>query len=153
MTPRDLVDCPAACGNKVHADAGECPHCGHRAAMSRLEDLLGGLGTVCSILVGFGLAALVQLASGDEKARNDPWLSWAAAVWIVASVLLLAVLVGAEMLRRREVPGGRMTPRPGEDERLWRRGERLLMTFAFALLCTAAGVLLLGFWFSWWHGL
>src|SRR5262249_18611414 len=120
---------------------------------TRLEDLLGSLGTVCSILVGFGLAALVQLASGDEKTRNDPWLSWAAATWIVASVLLLAVLVGAETLRRREVPGGRMTPRAGEDERLWKRGERLMMTFAFALLCTAAGVLLLGCWFSWWHGL
>ncbi len=146
----DLIPCPGGCGNRVHANAKECPSCGYPSEMGRLEDLLGSLGTICSILTGFGLAALVQLASGES--RNDWALQATTGVWIVSSLLLLGVLVGAEVLRRREVGGGRLRLSRQEDERLWKRSEWLLLTFALALAGTALGVVLLGFFFSLWHG-
>src|SRR5262249_28034953 len=139
------------CGHRVHTNARECPNCGYQSEMGRLEDLLGSLGTICSILVGFGLAALVQLASGES--RTDWALQLTTALWIVSSLLLLGVLVCSEVLRRREVGGGRMRLSQEEDQRLWLRSEWLLLTFALALLGTAAGVVLLGFFFSLWHGI
>jgi hypothetical protein len=118
--------------------------------MARMEDLLGSLATISSILAGFGLAALVQLATGE--ARNEASLRWATGAWITASLLQLGVLVSAEVLRHREVTEGRMRlPREKED-RLWRRGEWLLLSFALALSGTAVGVVLLGCFFSPWHG-
>jgi hypothetical protein len=118
--------------------------------MDRMEELLGSLGTISSILTGFGLAALVQLAT--EEARKDWTLQLTTGVWTVSSLLLLGVLVSAETLRRRDVGGGRMRLARAEDERLWRGSEWLLGTFAVALLGTAVGVVLLGFFFSTWHG-
>src|SRR5262245_36863068 len=152
-SPPDLVDCPAACGNKVHRNAGECPHCGHRTDISRLEDLFSSLSTVSSILVGFGLAALVQLASGETKAKEDPLLTWATAAWLIASLLLLGVLLSSEVLRRREITGGRMRPLTAESERLWSSSGWLLVTFFLALVFVAGGVILLAFWFSPLHGI
>jgi hypothetical protein len=73
-------------------------------------------------------------------------------LWIVSSLLLLGVLVGSEVLRRKEVSGGRLGISKEEDERVWKRSERLMVSFALALLGTAAGVILLGFYFSVWHG-
>jgi hypothetical protein len=120
--------------------------------MSRLEELLGSLSTISSILVGFGLAALVQLASGQDT-KTDVWLLLTSASWIIGSVLLMGVLLGSEALRRQEISGGRMKPHANEDERLGRCSEWLLGAFALALLCVAAGVILLGFWFSHLHGI
>jgi Na+/melibiose symporter-like transporter len=146
----DLIPCPGGCGNQLHANARECPHCGYQSEMSRLEDLLGSLGTICSILTGFGLAALVQLATGES--RKEWALRWTTGVWIVSSLLLLGVLVCSETLRRRDVGGGRMRLSREEEHRLWRRSEWLLLSFSLALLGTAVGVVLLGFFFSPWHG-
>jgi hypothetical protein len=145
----DLIPCPGGCGHRVHANAKECPNCGYQSEMGRLEDLLGSLSTICSILTGFGLAALVQLASGEAK--KDLALQLTTGVWIVSSLLLLGVLVCSEVLRRREVAGGRLRLSREEDERLWKRSEWLLFSFALALAGTALGVVLLGFYFSPWH--
>jgi hypothetical protein len=145
----DLIPCPGGCGSQVHRNARECPHCGYQSEMGRMEDLLGSLGTVSSILIGFGLAALVQLATGES--RKEPTLVWTTGLWIVSSLLLLGVLVCSEVLRRREV-GGRLRLSREEEERLWHRSEWLLFSFALSLLGTAAGVVLLGFYFSTWHG-
>src|SRR3712207_6291847 len=94
----DLIPCPGGCGNRVHRSATECPHCGFRADLDSLEDLLGSLSTVSSILTGFGLAALVQLASGEL--RDEAAMRWTTGLWIISSVLLLGVMVGSEVLRR-----------------------------------------------------
>jgi hypothetical protein len=118
--------------------------------MGRLDDLLGSLSTISSILTGFGLAALVQLATGE--ARTQPALQWTTGVWVMSSLLLLGVLVCSEVLRRRDAGGGRMRLSKKEDDQVWRRSEWLLASFALALLGTAAGVVLLGFFFSIWHG-
>lgn len=74
-------------------------------------------------------------------------------MWGVSSLLLVGVLVGSEVLRRRDAGGGRMRLTREEDERLWRRSEWLLLSFVRSLLGTAAGVVLLGFYFSPWHGI
>jgi Na+/melibiose symporter-like transporter len=111
----------------------------------------GSLATISSILTGFGLAALVQLATGES--RQEWPLQWTTGVWIVSSLLLLGVLVCSEVLRRREVGGGRMRLSQEEDQRVWRGSEWLLFSFVVALLGTAAGVVLLGFYFSIVHGL
>jgi Na+/melibiose symporter-like transporter len=145
-----LIPCPGGCGGRVHPNARECPQCGYQSEMGRMEDLLGSLGTISSILIGFGLAALVQLAT--EESRKEWALQWTSAVWIVSSLLLLGVLVSSEVLRRRDVGGGRMRLSREEDQRLWRRSEWLLLSLSLALLGTAAGVVLLGFYFSVWHG-
>jgi len=145
----DMIPCPG-CGSQVHANARECPNCGYQSEMGRLEDLLGSLGMICSILTGFGLAALVQLATGES--RKEWVLQLTTGLWTVSSLLLLGVLVCSEVLRRREVGGGRLRLSREEDDRLWKRSEWLLFTFALALLGTAAGVVLLGFFFSVWHG-
>jgi amino acid transporter len=145
------IPCPGGCGNSIHSNARECPHCGYQSEVERIEDLLGSLGTISSILTGFGLAALVQLATDDS--RKEPALQWTTGVWIVSSLLLLGVLVCSELLRRRDVSGGRMQLSQEEDQRLWGRSEWLLLTFSLALLATAAGIVLLGFFFSLWHGI
>src|SRR4051812_14556508 len=131
MTTKELLPCPGGCGTQVHRNATECPQCGFRSELSRLEDLLGSLSTVSSILTGFGLAALVQLATGEAK--KEPALQWTSGFWIVSSVLLLGVMICSEVLRRREVGGGRLRLSPQEEERLWRRSEWLLVSFALAL--------------------
>lgn len=145
-----MIPCPGGCGGRVHSNARECPQCGYQSEVGRVEDLLGSLGTVSSILVGFGLASLVQLATSES--RNDWTLQLTTGVWIVSSLLLLGVLVCSEFLRRRDVGGGRMRLSREEDERLWKRSEWLLVSFSLALLGAAAGVVLLGFFFSPWHG-
>jgi hypothetical protein len=153
MVNKGPIPCPGGCGNSIHANAAECPHCGYRPDFSRLEDLLGSLSTMSSILTGFGLAALVQLATSQAEPRND-WLSQLTnGMWILSSVLLLGVMIGAEFLRRRELRGSRMCPAPQDDERLWQQSERLLAAFTFALALTAAGVISLGFSFSALHGI
>ena len=148
----EQISCPGGCGNSIHANAMECPHCGYRAEFSRLEELLGSLSTMSSILTGFGLAALVQLATSQTEGRPEHLLYCTSFVWIVSSILLLAAMIGSEVLRRREVRGCRMRLAPQEDEQLWRQSERLLFAFALALLGTALGVILLGFCFSILHG-
>jgi hypothetical protein len=152
-SPDDLIPCPGGCGNQVHRNASACPQCGYEADLGRVEELLGSLSMVTSILTGFGLAALVQLASEESKAKEEASLQWTKGLWIASSLLLLGVMLCSEVLRRREAGGGRMRPRPEEEERLWRRSEWLLACFALALLGTAAGVVLLGFHFSVIHGL
>jgi hypothetical protein len=147
----ELIPCPGGCNNQVHPSAKECPHCGYQSELGRLEELLGSLSTISSILTGFGLAALVQLA--NEDAKDSLALQLTTGLWIVSSLLLLGVLVGSELLRRREVGGGRLRPSREEDETLWRRSEWLLGSSALALGGTAVGVVVLGFYFSLWHGL
>src|SRR5438105_5679807 len=119
MASDDLILCPGGCGNRVHPGAASCPQCGYQSELGRLGELLGSLSTVSSILTGFGLAALVQLATGEAK--SEPALQWTTGLWTVSSLLLLGIMVCSEVLRRREVGGGPLCPSREEDERLWRR--------------------------------
>src|SRR3954471_17168325 len=108
MTTKELLPCPGGCGTQVHRNATECPQCGFRSELSRLGELLGSLSTVSSILTGFGLAALVQLATGEAK--TEPTLQWTTGLWTASSLLLLGIMVCSEVLRRREVAGGTLRP-------------------------------------------
>jgi hypothetical protein len=149
----ELIPCPGGCGNSVHRHALECPFCGYQAELGRVEELLGSLSTVSSILTGFGLAALVQLATSEASSKDDLCLRWTMSLWIVSSLLLLSVMLCSELLRRREISGNRLQLSAAEDERIWHRSELLLFCFALALLGMAAGVVLLGFAFSLLHGI
>jgi hypothetical protein len=148
----ELVSCPGGCGRQVHQHAEECPNCGYRAETVRFAELLGGLATMCSILVGFGLAALVTLATDDSHAMDDPVVRWAAGFWLGSSVLLLVVLVATEFTRRRECGVSRIRIPSQEVGQLGRRCVFLLWTFTLALVGIAAGVVLIGFHFSALHG-
>src|SRR5437016_2200085 len=97
-----LVPCPG-CGEKVHLRATVCPHCGCPAELTVFQEQLASLSTICSILVGFGLAGIVQLGADVDKIRESLWLLIAIGCWLFSSLVLLAVLVLSELLRRQEV--------------------------------------------------
>ena len=147
----DLFDCPGGCGERVHRLAATCQKCGFQSRLVQVENILGSLVTISSILTGFGLAAIVQLASVDKDNRDDWCIQGPMACWIVASLLLLGVIVGAELLRRRDLPS-RIAPAQEEEDDLWLRSQWLLSAFAFSLMPIAAGVVWLGFFFSVWLG-
>lgn len=143
-----LVECPGRCGQQVHPCAEACPHCGFRPELGNYEGLLGSLSTVCSILVGFGLAALVSLATDASNATDDILVIWAIRCWLFSTMLLLFVLVVAEFIRRRDLGVRRIDIPREEDEGIWRRCVPLLWGVTVALAGIAAGVVLLGFHFS-----
>jgi len=145
----ECVNCPG-CNGQVYPNARECPRCGYQPATNRSDELLGSLVMVSSILLGFGLAALVQVAS--DETRNDSLVQVATGFWTAASVLLAGVLIGAEVLRRADYHRGRLMATVEDDDRLWARCEWLLWAFAVSLVATAAGVAVLGFFFSNVHG-
>lgn len=147
----DLLSCPA-CGTSVHERASECPRCGFRTEARGFDDLLTSLSTVSSIIVGFGLAALVSLATDDSHALDDPFMQVTAGCWIGASILLLVVLVVSELIRRADVGQSRLRMDQTEMDRIEARCLGLIVTFGVALLATAVGVVLVGFHFSWVHG-
>jgi hypothetical protein len=146
------VPCPG-CDAQVHRRATVCPECGCPAELTVFQEQLASLSTICSILVGFGLAGLVQLAGDVEKIRESNWLLVAIGCWLFSSLVLLAVLVLSELLRRQEVADA-VFDLPDDILRDYaRRCEHLLTWFSVALVVTAAGVVLLGVHFSLWHGL
>jgi dolichyl-phosphate-mannose--protein O-mannosyl transferase len=69
------------------------------------------------------------------------------ACWIIAALLLLGVIVGAELLRRRDL-SSHIAPERQEEEDLWNRVKWLLTAFALSLIPFAAGVVWIGFFFS-----
>jgi hypothetical protein len=147
-----LISCPG-CGEKTHRRATVCPHCGCPAELTVFQEQLASLSTICSILVGFALAGLVQLSGDVEKIRESRWLLVAVGCWLFSSLVLLAVLVLAELLRRQEVADAVLDLPDDKLDDYQRRCERLLTWFAVALVITFIGVVLLGFHFSLWHGL
>jgi hypothetical protein len=114
---------------------------------------LASLSTICSILVGFALAGLVQLGADVDKIRESLWLLFAVGCWLFSSLVLLAVLVLSELLRRQEVADAVLDLPDDKLRDYARRCEHLLTWFSVALVITAAGVVLLGVHFSLWHGL
>jgi hypothetical protein len=151
MTDR-LISCPG-CGAKVHRRATVCPGCGCPAELTVFQEQLASLSTICSILVGFGLAGLVQLAGDVEKIRESPWLLVAIGCWLFSSLVLLAVLVLSELLRRQDIADAVFDVPDDKLQPYARRCENLLSCFSVALAITAVGVVLLGVHFSLWHGL
>ena len=153
MTPdaeRPLcVPCPG-CKRLVDRNASECPGCNYQPPAGRAEELLGSLVTVGSILIGFTLASLVQIAASDT--RNDDLVQIATGFWIVSSVLFMGVVTAAEALRRRDHDRERFLTTHEDGDVLWGRCESLLTAFAVALLLAALGVIVLGFFFSTIHG-
>ena len=145
----ELLPCPGGCGEMLHRSASECSRCGFRSRLAQVEDILGSLSTLSSILTGFGLSAIVQLATVAREERADLAVLGPMACWIVSSLLLLGVLVGAELLRRRERET-RISPQRADEDALWDRAQWLLSTFALSLLPIAAGVVWLGAFFSVW---
>jgi hypothetical protein len=144
--------CPG-CDEKVHRRATVCPHCGCPAELTVFQEQLASLSTICSILVGFGLAGLVQLGGDVEKIHASLWLLLAVGCWLFSSLVLLAVLVLSELLRRQEVAEDVLDLPDDKLQEYSRRCEHLLTWFSVALVITAAGVVLLGVHFSLWHGL
>jgi hypothetical protein len=147
-----LISCPG-CDAKVHRRATVCPHCGCPAELTAFQEQLGSLSTICSILVGFGLAGLVQLGGDVEKIRESLWLLIAIGCWLFSSLVLLAVLVLSELLRRQEFGDDVLDLPDAALGAYERRCDRLLSWFSIALAITAAGVVLLGLHFTLWHGL
>jgi hypothetical protein len=138
--------------------------------------LLGNLSFISSILVGFGLEALITLVTSKKEEPSDRakdatelvregtdrakdaiteqmLTEWTFAVWMLASVLLLVLLVLAEVIRRRAVGATNIQASPESAERTRRRCGRLVLIFTVALLLTTSGVVLLGFLFSPTHGI
>ena len=148
----ELIPCPGGCGNRLYPRAQECPKCGYHGDISGVGDLLGSLSTTCSILVGFGLAALVTLVTDESRAMEDTSVSIAAGLWLFASIAQLFVLIAAEVLRRQE-HGADIGAEVRADSGVWKRCGVLLNLFALALVFMAAGVVLVGFHFSTAHGL
>jgi hypothetical protein len=98
------------------------------------------------------LQGLVQLGGDVEKIHGSIWLLIAVGCWLFSSLVLLAVLVLSELLRRQEVADAVLAV-PNDKLRPYeRRCEYLLTWFSVALVVTAAGVVLLGVHFSLWHG-
>ncbi len=149
QTFQDRISCPC-CGNDLHSKAFSCPSCGFQAETSKIQGLLGSLSTVCSILVGFGLASSVTLAAENS---SGIFLQIANGMWLFASVLLLAVLVTAEFIRHQEVSDCDLAMTDREKERIQRRCGFLLIAFGSALLLVAIGIVVMGFHFSLIHGL
>jgi hypothetical protein len=147
-----LTSCPG-CRKEVHRRATVCPHCGCPAELTVFQEQLASLSTICSILVGFGLAGLVQLAGDVEKIRESIWLLVAIGCWLFSSMVLLAVLVLSELLRRQDLADAVLDLPDDKLGEYAHRCERLLSWFSVALVITAAGVVLLGVHFSLWHGL
>lgn len=147
-----LMPCPG-CGGQAHRRATVCPHCGCPAELTVFQEQLSSLSTICSIIVGFGLAGLVQLGGDIDKVSQSICLSIAIGCWLFSSVILLAVLVLSEVLRRQEVADTFLDVPDKDVQGYARRCERLLTWFGIALLVTTIGVVLLGFHFSIWHGL
>lgn len=148
MSLDELITCPGGCGTRLSPRAQMCPKCGHRHELAHIEQVLSGLGTICSILIGFGLSALVTLATDETNSISDPVVSVAAGLWLVSSLLLLFVLVATEWIRGNN-PGSDGIGAPFRpDSGTVARCALLLYAFFAALLCTAVGVSLIAFHFS-----
>lgn len=137
----ELVPCPA-CGKLQHQRTLQCLQCGFRPDLASYQELLGSLGTICSILVGFGLSGVVAIATTGP---NNPVLYWVEGMWVLASFLLLAVLVLGEFLRRTEPEDVLFTAHSREQDRYGKRCMMLLAAFSVALLLVALGLVLLAF--------
>jgi hypothetical protein len=149
----EQIPCPGGCGNQVHRRAVECPQCGYRAEITSFQELLGSLSTISSILIGFGLASLVALATDEGKTASETVVvKLAIGMWTFSSLLLLAVLVMAELVRRQEVGESLIAMTQADQDQLTARCTVLLSAFVFALLLMFVGIVLLGFYFSNVHG-
>jgi hypothetical protein len=118
-----------------------------------LRELLGSLGTISSILAGFVLAGLISLAAEGPSGFSDPLIQAALLCWLASGLLILLVLVMAELLRRQETSDRIINATPEETRGLEQKCERLLTVFALSLALTAVGIVVLGFYYSWLHGL
>ena len=151
MPGTELIECPG-CGQKVHPRANDCPACGFRSDVTAFDNLLSGLTSVSSILVGFGLAALVSLATSERRAWENQILYYAAMCWSGSSIALLVVLVHAEFLRKQLSDLPRINLPREREESVWQRCVNLLWIFTTAVMVCAIGVVLIGFFFSPLHG-
>ena len=140
----ELVNCPA-CGALQHQRTLQCLQCGFRPDLASYQELLGSLGMICSILVGFGLSGVVAIATTDPEKLNSPVLYWVEGMWVLASFMLLAVLVLGEFLRRTEPEDILLTAFSREQDRYGKRCMILLVAFIVALLLVALGLVLLAF--------
>ncbi len=152
MTSSELIACPGGCGREVHKRASECPQCGFQSEATTYQELLGSLSTISSILVGFGLTSIVTVAAEQADYLQDIFVRLANGLWLFASMLLLAVLLMAEFLRRRGVGENVIAMSFAEQQRMSNLCGGLLSTFTVALLLIAGGIVLLGFHLSLIHG-
>jgi len=147
MTPEEpSLPCPA-CNHQVHPSAERCMRCGYRAPGGRVRELLGSLVFVASILAGFGLASVVQLASIEGERRNDWSILITAGCWICGSVFMLAIIFVAEMLRGNE-DLQRLDCPEASHQRLLQQTQTLLTWFTVSLLPFVVGIITLGFFFA-----
>ncbi len=144
------VTCPC-CQRQVSRNADECPNCGFRSEVRAWRGLIGSLGTISSILLGFGLAGLAEMYSVSRF--NDQTILVVEGIWLIASLLLLAVVVLAEISRHQE-PARASTFCLSDPFREWleKRIGLLLTLFILALALTAIGLISLAFTASTIHG-
>lgn len=148
----DQIGCPV-CGKMMHQRALQCTNCGFRPDLVNFQELVGSLGTVCSILVGFGLASVVTLATFDTERPRNLMLTLVEGCWIVASVFLLAILLLSEFMRRSEPDGALLVLASEEQDRFGRRAAGLMLAFSFAVLLIFIGLILLALNLALWLGI
>jgi hypothetical protein len=149
----DLGDYPGGCGNTVHRRASECPRCGFRAEVEVYHEVLGSLGTISSILLGFGLAGIISLTAAEPAALRSGIIQGSATLWVVSSLLLLVVLVLSELVRQRGQAGDMIALSEVERSDIARRCNELIGWFVLALIVLAAGIVVFSFFFGLWLGL
>ena len=145
----ELIPCPG-CERRLHVNAIECPQCGFRSEAKNVDEFLGSLSMVSSILVGFTLAALVSLVAEGYHTLADWRVHVSTGCWMVASILYLHTLIGSELLRRQEMNSE--IHLGDQSGRVWNRCEGLFYALSLAALTTAVGVVILAFHFSPYHG-
>ena len=149
------MSCPG-CGHQVHPKASKCPACGYRAELGEYRDLLRSLATVSSILVGFGLTALVEFSTNmpqDASSESSQSLLWyAVGCWIFSSILLLMLLLAAELGLRKEIGDTEFVMAHAESSLFTGFCAELILFFLFAVVVMAAGIVLIGFHFSLLYG-
>jgi hypothetical protein len=146
--PTDLTPCPS-CEKLLSPSANECPNCGFRPESVRDAEILAGFSTICSILVGFTLSALVQLTSADALKEWPMLLT--TGLWIVSSLMLLGVLVASDVVRFRDLKELGFNPTLQEKRLLWQKYGWIFTTSSVALSLTAIGVVVIASFFSWVH--
>lgn len=148
----ELTEC-SVCGRAVARNALSCQNCGQRSRLTQWRDLLSGLTTIGSIILGFELAALVELYNTFFDDNNSWLLHGVVYLWILSAISLTSVLLLAEWGRVQQVGAGEMEITGKELKRFESYCQVVGALLGVALLLLLMGLVLLGFSFSIRHGI
>ena len=145
------IRCPC-CDGVLHPRAPHCPKCGFEPPVVAIRDLLGSLGTICSILAGFVLASIVTLIAEGSGLAGNVAASLSVLILIVATLFIITCLMIAEFLRRREFAENHFEMEYEQARRFEERCDRVFTLFGAGLAFTVLGIVALGFALSALHG-